>query len=453
MNGEMIFSHICKNNNYMKILKYINFLNEMKNSNRIPTYEECVEICSQDNSPFYESKLVIHGYPVSIFNYRLAKYSDFINPLPSNPDISGLELRGLSFVFNTNGSLYKRYILLEKFFNLNQVPESMYSVVKNYKIKSIGNKEDGSIASFIMLPNGEVVGKSKMGFDNSQANGINSVYKTNANIKKFVDWSLNNDITAIFEYVSPANRIVLRYDKEELILLRLRDSNGNHLDIKDYLDKIGDIKIAPFVDEKSLDELIKMSETETGKEGWVITFDNGRMIKIKTSEYQSLHGVLTNDLYRENMIIKYITEDRIDDVLGQVPEEDVQTHKRINRIISIIRDYLYEKAEKVDELYKVFMSSDSVRDFAIKYKNNPEFPFVMNLDKARRLKELSKEEIIKNYGTMENFDAALLKLDKYEQIKRYIENCTKRLEAAREWLRKQDPTIKFRDYGGDVDEN
>jgi hypothetical protein len=48
-----------------------------------------------------------------------------------------------------------------------------------------------------------------------------------------------------FEYVSPMNRIVLRYLQEELILLRMRDNKtGEYLDLNDYLDKIGSIKVA-----------------------------------------------------------------------------------------------------------------------------------------------------------------------------------------------------------------
>jgi hypothetical protein len=48
-----------------------------------------------------------------------------------------------------------------------------------------------------------------------------------------------------FEYVSPMNRIVLRYLQEELILLRMRET-GEYLDLNDYLDKIGSIKVAPL---------------------------------------------------------------------------------------------------------------------------------------------------------------------------------------------------------------
>ena len=121
----------------MKISNFKQFINESNTEkmNSIPTYDDCLEICSVENSPFYESKYLIDGFPISIFNYRLAQFKDFDNPLPNNINIKAFEMRGLTFVFNKDGSLFKRFLLLEKFFNLNQVPNTMYSIVKNYKIK------------------------------------------------------------------------------------------------------------------------------------------------------------------------------------------------------------------------------------------------------------------------------------------------------------------------------
>jgi hypothetical protein len=59
-------------------------------------------------------------------------------------------------------------------------------VVKDFKIKSIYNKEDGSVASFVKLPNGKVLGKSKMSFESDQAVGINRVYNTNEDVKNLL---------------------------------------------------------------------------------------------------------------------------------------------------------------------------------------------------------------------------------------------------------------------------
>lgn len=429
--------------------------------NKIPSYEEAVELCSIADSPFYESKMVVDGYNVSVFNYRLAQYKDFSNPIPGKPELKGYEMRGLTFVFNEDGSLYNHYVLLEKFFNLNQVPDSLYSVVKNYKIKFINNKEDGSIASFIKLPNGKVIGKSKMGFDNDQADGINRVYKDNKEIKTFVDWCLDNDIVPIFEYVAPHNRIVLRYPSEELILLRLRDNKtGNHIDIRDHLDKLGTIRVAPFEDDvKDLDHLIELTATQVDKEGSIVTCEdengNDFFFKIKTPWYCERHGLLTNDLYREHIIIGYILDDKIDDILGQIPEDEVESHNRINKIINIIKRAINDKVDEINKAWQDYVKSGlSKREYAISHSvGNPYFHFVMAMIKADELKGKSKEDILEIYDSIEYYEKAIERCEPYNMAKEWIREKTKRLLLARDWLLEKDPSLFFKDPEESDDDN
>ena len=420
----------------MKIFNYSQFIKESNDlsSHYLPTYEDCIEMCSKEDSAFYESKFVIDGYNISVFNYRLAQYKDFVTPLENKPEVKAYEMRGLTFVFNKDGSLFNRFLLLEKFFNLNQVPESMYSIVKDYKIKFVNNKEDGSIASYIKLPNDKVIGKSKMGFDNEQANGINRIYRTRTDVKEFVDWCLDNNITAIFEYVSPANRIVLRYLEEDLILLRMRDnSTGKHLDIKDYLDKIGTIRIAPFEDDfKDLDSLVEVTATQVDKEGVIVQAEDqyGKdfFFKIKTPWYCERHGLLTNDLYREHIIVGYILDDKIDDILGQVPEDEKEAHERINKIISVIKKSIDEKVEDIKKSYQVFLDMGSDRkEYALKYyKKDPNFGYVMQMAKG---------------------------IDPYELAKDWIRGQNARLLISRDWLKKKDPTLFFQEPDPENEDN
>jgi T4 RnlA family RNA ligase len=439
----------------MKIFNYTEFLKESSDNFKhyLPTYEDCVEMCQRTDSPFFESKFVIDGYPISVFNYRLAQYSDFTSPLENRPEVTSYEMRGLTFVFNEDGSLYKRFLLLEKFFNLNQVPESMYSIVKNYKIKFINNKEDGSIASYIDLPNGKVIGKSKMGFDNEQSNGINRIYKSRQDVKQFIDWCLKNDITAIFEYVSPANRIVLRYLEEDLILLRMRNnSTGKHLDIKDHLVQISTIRIAPFEDDhKDLDHLIEVTAKQVDKEGVIVhtedNFGKDMFFKIKTPWYIERHGLLTNDLYREHIIIGYILDDKIDDILGQVPEDEKEAHERINKIITIIKRTLNEKVVEIEKSYDQFLKSKMTKkEYALKNRvGNPNFAFVMNMAKSDELKKLSKEEIIEFYDSFENYEKSLQKCDPFEMAKEWLRDQTKKLNIDREFQKKKDSRLFFQE--------
>lgn len=447
----------------MKLFKYLEFIKEAQKettTSLIPTYEQAVKICNREDSPFYETKMVVNGFPVSVFNYRLAQYSDFITPIVDDPELKAYEMRGLCFVFNKDGLLYRRYILLEKFFNLNQTPESMYTIVKNYKIKYTNNKEDGSIASFIRLPDGQVVGKSKMGFDNDQANGINRIYKTDSNIRKLVDWTLANNITAIFEYVGPANRIVLRYNKEELILLRFRDSEtGKHLDLKDYRDQIGMVKIAPFRDDyRDLDHLIELISKEIDREGdvvWAVD-EHGKdwFFKLKTPWYCERHGLLTEDLYRENVIVGYILDDKIDDILGQIPEDEKEAHERIHKIIAVVKRAIAEKMSAITKMYDIFVNGGrNKKEFAAKYLKHPDFGYAMAMIKAHELKSLSNEEILKHYKTMEDCEKTIERCQPYELAKDWVRANTHKLMIARDWLQKRDPSLFFKDPEENDDDN
>jgi T4 RnlA family RNA ligase len=438
----------------MKLFRYMEFIKEsVEVKYSIPSYEEAVEMCSKTDAAFYESKTEIDGYPISIFNYRLAQFSDFNLPLENKPEVKAFEMRGLTFVFNKDGSLYKRFVLLEKFFNLNQVANSMYSIVKNYKIKFISNKEDGSIASFIKLPNGKIIGRSKMGFDNDQANGINKIYKTNVDVNQFVDWALDNDIVPIFEYVAPHNRIVLRYSSEELILLRLRDNKtGKHIDIKEHLDKIGSIKIAPFEDDiRDLDHLIELTATQVDKEGSIVTcedeFGKDFFFKIKCPWYMERHGLLTTDIYREHIIIGYILDDKIDDILGQIPEDEKEAHERIQKIISIVKMEINKLVSQINSAYVDFVKSGSdKKDYAINHRvENTNFHFVMSMDKGDKLKSMSKEDILEYYDSVEAWEKAIEKCQPYNLAVESIRDKTKRLEIAREWLESKDSELFFKD--------
>jgi T4 RnlA family RNA ligase len=375
-------------------------------------------MCQKNDSPFYEAKVIVDDYPISLFNYRLASSSDF-------KTYKSREMRGICFVFNKDGSLFERFILLEKFFNLNQVPESMYSIVKNYKIKAISNKEDGSIASFIKLPSGKIFGKSKMGFDNEQADGINRIYKNRQDVKEFVDWCIKEDIVPVFEYVSPANRIVLRYLEEDLILLRMRDNKtGKHLDIKNYLDKIGTIRIAPFEDDyKDLDQLIEVIATQVDKEGVIVQAEDesGKdfFFKLKTPWYIERHGLLTNDLYREHIIVGYILDDKIDDILGQVPEDEKEARERINKIIRIIKSETENKKIEILKSYQKFLELDSNRkEYALNFRQDPNFHWVMKLAGGA---------------------------DPYDLAKDYIREKNNRLLISRDWLKSKDPSLFFQE--------
>jgi len=374
---------------------------------RIPNYEEAKEMVeSRGDAIFYETVFELGGYKISMFNYRFVTYDDFVDPIPGKNMPSANEMRGLTFVFDKDGS-YKRYILLDKFWNINQNPGSMYSVVKDYKIKFIMNKEDGSLASFFRLPNGETIGRSKMSFQSDQAIGITNIYNTDKDIKRFVDYMLDNDIVPIFEYVSPTNKIVLDYTKPDLVLLKLRDNNnGQYLDINDYQHMLNGINVANFENDKTLDDLIELAKTVEDKEGWVVSMENGKMVKIKTDWYFKAHKLHTETLDRENDVISLILNDQIDDVISQIPETDSR-RDTINEINIIVNNYISRVSKIVDDAISNF--DGNRKDFVYKYLKDRYFYLYMGIINGS---------------------------DKIESIKDVIRKDTFRLMRARDWLKK-----------------
>lgn len=384
-------------------------------ANKLPTYEDCVSLCAYEGSPFYERKTSVEGYRVSLFDYQLALNSDFNKQFAK-------ELRGLTFVFDEAGR-YKRFLLLEKFFNLNQTEETQYSVIKNYKLKFVYEKEDGSVISFVRFPNGNIRAKSKMSFETMQAKMAQKIYSENKDVSQLVNWALDNNIVPIFEYVSPENRIVLEYKKDELILLKLRDNcTGKYLDLNDYLTEIGSAKIAPIYTQfTTLDDIIENVEGKINKEGFVVQMEdnsgNDFLFKIKSPWYVGLHKVMTEVVNRENIIIQYILEGTIDDVIGQIPEEKKDVHDRINRMIYFVKTILENKSQEIEEDYKLFldMGADK-KEFALKYLKTPNFKFVMSMTNGKSSYDLAKSWLFDN---------------------------TKKLLSARAFIKKIDPSFLF----------
>lgn len=403
----------------IRLVNYKQFMSINESlSNDLPSYADCIKLCEDSDSAFYETVHYVDGFKISMFNYRLATWKDFRLP-------GAKEMRGITFVFNSDGTLFKRYILLEKFFNLNQVPDTMYSIVKGYKIKFVNNKEDGSIASFIKLPNGRVIGKSKMSVTSSQALSITKLYQERQDIREFVNWTLEQDIVAIFEYVAPTNRIVLKYADEDLILLRLRDNKtGKHIDLLKHKSKLGRIKIAPFYDDfKDLDSLIELTANQVGSEGWVVQAvdDSGKdfFFKLKSPWYVNRHALMTEVIFRENDIITMILDNEVDDLLGQIPEEEAEARQRIERINQIVISEFTKRRKDLESEYSKFVSAGSDRKaYALANRDNKHFSDVMAMSKGVEADYL---------------------------VIRHLKDETSRLMSARNWLRNLDRDFEFVD--------
>lgn len=307
-------------------------------NHHLPTYQECQSTVNTAGELLFKETInYIDGYKISMFTYMFAQYEHF--------DLyKAFEYRGLTFVFNSYGSLYKRYIKLNKFFNVNEVEVNLFDNIKDKQIKEIFNKEDGSLITFIELPSKKIIATTKKSINNEQTDICNNMLQNNFVLFNFVRYCLNNNIVAIFEYVSPFNKIVLNYSDSELILLKLRDNvTGEYLNY-DIIPQeiIKGIKIVNKENYTNLAELITIAETLEDKEGWVITFMDNHMVKQKTAWYFRLHRLTTDTLNREDYVIDIILNDKLDDVISVIEKNDVVLLNFINEIKDNLFSYISE---------------------------------------------------------------------------------------------------------------
>jgi RNA ligase len=366
----------------------------------LPTLEQCLTICAS-NISFKFKEENIDGMKVYQFNYFLAKHSDFINPLNQPEDaivITAEELRGLTFVEQADGT-YRRFLMLHKFYNLNQVPGNLYHEVKDHKILKVQDKRDGSMISFVKI-NGNVYAKTKFSFQSEQAVVAQNIYNTNEGIRRFVDYSLNNNIQPFFELTSPMNQIVLRYNKTELKVIQLRDSfTGNYADTtEEFRDMIFETYGIEFADELPLEvytfeKMVELRETVEDIEGWVVTTERG-MLKIKTEEYMHLHHLMTDAITKENEVIRMTLDEEIDDVLAEIPMDALELRFFVETISNGIVDHVNEFSEKIKEMHIDMKTLYPERkDYAIACKLSEYFGLLMKAFQDPSDEAIEKEVI------------------------------------------------------------
>lgn len=400
----------------------------------IPDYKQCRFISdrNKDKPDFLCSTHYVEGYRIDVFTYKLAWYEEFYNISPDIPNAK--ELRGLTFVFNENikegieysvdelsNNVFKRYIMLEKFFNINQHEETQYKYLKDKKIISINDKIDGSLVTFIQLPNGTIIAKTKNDFTCIQVKGTQKIYNENKHINKLVNYCLSDNIVPLFEYTSWDNKSVLQYKDSELTLLRLRNNlTGDYIEY-DKLPKelLYQVKISKFENDLTLEQMLELTLTLENKEGWVVTFDDYSKVKIKTKWYFTNHKLITELIYVENSLIELILNEKIDDVISNIDVNSTDALILIDEVRNKLNKYISEKTIYIKEKVLSFKGDINnkldVKDFYLSNKNAKHLDLIMII---LRKKDKDLNEVI------------------YDTLKLYILQNTYKLMEAKSFLNK-----------------
>ena len=318
----------------------------------------------------------VDEFDFDIFFYRFATFSDFKN----NEHLGSLEARGIAFLGE------KAFPAFHKFFNWKENPYTDFSV-EDDEILVVQEKIDGSLIHPIVVDEHLLV-KSKTSFFSEHARAGKELLERDDRKKRLVFDLYKDRFVPLFELIGPENQVVVRYDKDDLVLLAVRNIyNGEYLPLEEVgkIAKEYKVEFAKWT-ELPFHRLRNILENEKGIEGFV-AFVNNNFVKFKTKWYLNLHSFISE--IREDVIFNAFLDEKLDDILINI---DGEKKKIVEEIAEKVKHFVNEKVKKALELFSEYrgLGFDRKR-FALKYRNEELFPAVIGKNK--------EEEVI--YGVIE----------------------------------------------------
>lgn len=362
-----------------------------------------------------ELRLIDSGLGTLSVAYNISDRNTFKDPL-------ACEARGITFDKET-GNIIGRP--LHKFFNLGEREDTLKNNVNFSDIFSIWDKIDGTMISLHRV-NGNLAVKTKKSFLSNEAKRATQFLSKpeNQNILKFCN-ELVDEFTPVFEFTDPENTIVISHKKMDVVLLHVRHIKTgsytpyNDPDLTALVEKYNVKRLSPLnlkQTEKGtldIDSVLEDLKVIEGIEGYVMQFNDGRMIKIKSDWYNAQHRAEAG--LRERDVVKMFLDGTLDDVKGALKTDGYD----ITKLESIESNVLAELnkmetyiTEKVELLKGLDMKSAALK-INNEMPNNPLNGFVL-------ISLRGKEPDLMTYferNKLQDYSLAYLELPKLENEK------------------------------------
>jgi RNA ligase len=257
---------------------------------------------------------VKEGY--TVINYNVMMADTFDCPIRR-------ELRGIIFDTETGDILRRPF---HKFFNVNEREETQDHVVDLSQEHRILEKLDGSMIAPFIVDDGilQMIWGTKMGATDV-AKPVEKFVEEHSNYRQFAKFTISRGYTPIFEWCSRKQRIVLDYREDQLILTGIRDITTGRYMSHELMEAHAESYRIPVVrafepqtDMKAFVEYVRDLED---REGFVVRFSDGHMLKLKCDWYVQIHKAKEKILQDRN-IVELILDEKLDDVKAHLPQED-----------------------------------------------------------------------------------------------------------------------------------
>lgn len=285
-----------------------------------------------------------------------------------------LECRGIAF--DANGNIISRP--LHKFFNLGENANSSLEAVRQKTLLNVFEKLDGSMIATANL-NGQAVFRSKGSFGSDVVKLTNQMVNNGfEHVLEFAQQCVNNNLTAIFELTHPQARIVVEPGEPNLRLLHVRDNYSGAYVLMDKTHAVHtwiaqmNIDLVPRYT-ATLDEALESLEHMENKEGYVLQFDDGSMVKVKSPWYLRLHRSVT--FMRERDIAVLALHEDLDDLKAMLRSNNMDM-RAVEEVETRLKNIMLGYTQEIDRLYEQHKHLDK-KEFAIALKGNPLHAFLM----------------------------------------------------------------------------
>lgn len=285
-----------------------------------------------------------------------------------------LECRGIAF--DAAGNIISRP--LHKFFNLGENADSSLDVVRQKTLINVFEKLDGSMIATANL-NGQAVFRSKGSFGSDVVKLTNQMVNNGfEHVLEFAQRCVENNLTAIFELTHPQARIVVEPGEPNLRLLHVRDNYSGAYVLMDSAHAVHtwiaqmNIELVPRCN-ATLDEALESLEHMEHKEGYVLQFDDGSMVKVKSPWYLRLHRSVT--FMRERDIATLALHEDLDDLKAMLRSNNMDM-TAVEEVETRLKNIMLGYTTEIDRLYEQHKHLDK-KEFAIALKGNPLHGFLM----------------------------------------------------------------------------
>ena len=332
-----------------------------EDSRKVLSYDEMIDLCNKTENFDYIDES-IYGRTTRTFNYRLDIFESFAK-------VGARNFRGTVYDLESKELLALPFF---KFFNYNQSAFTLANIVNQWNLTTIYEKVDGSLIYFYKVGN-HLVCRTKRSCTNFQSNRSMQLINANAELKEYISKMIDLGYTPMFEFISPLNEVIVKYNFETLCFLALRNRTTGQLYFADskevpiYKDKY--LRTYPITDNvRTIEDCIK--ECKKGKtkfyvlnilkrfrkigaiskliqkiqasyrnnirEGYVLAFDNNEIVKMKRLTYISL-AKLKDAINSDIAIVQLLFNESLDDVIAEFKDNE-QAMNTINMIIKCVND-------------------------------------------------------------------------------------------------------------------